>query len=557
VMRELFLEYERLHSLISQDNCPRLLRGAEDMLQHLFDMPQLGHMPTFSYAEVEEDDNGVSERVYGTKRTPSWPDRILWKGFQNIKLAGASERDVVISDHDPIWGTLVMPSLQGPENEPIIPSAVSNSSVLCSEGLSAEEIFTQTDEESLRMWVGSWDLQGKALTQSEVEAWIQPGVEGYDLLVFGLQQACASKEEALKEASMDTCLDGFTELLKKVLPSQYILTTDLALNQDMTEGSNLWPRSLCDPSTSFTRLRLVIFVREDQHKLAQCAQPIYVQVHPSTDHLLSSKAEGDTRTTSGAVVVWLPELPLCVACVCLTPDGDLDNQLRELDHIEKTLIAEIPMYKEQQMLLLGTLNLPPIVELIENTALVANHNLLLQALFESSDTLYGIMTGTLDRKMGLPTPIEEGVRTIPGLLHGMQDGAVMSIAQKLSHASRTVSAYGSYDGSPQWANRILWRNLDFLQPHFEAVCSDQKQSSLPMRALLSLPGPVRQRDEISSDRLNSGMWAIPRSFLGPEESRMLLESFLSGKERSLPAGGDQEGCRHELNLSAVSAASSR
>mmetsp|Transcript_31214 Transcript_31214/g.42285 ORF Transcript_31214/g.42285 Transcript_31214/m.42285 type:complete len:289 (-) Transcript_31214:33-899(-) len=195
------------------------------------------------------------------------------------------------------------------------------------------------------------------------------------------------------------------------------------------------------------------------------------------------------------------------------------------------------MYKDsgpislQQMLLLGTLNLPPIVELIENTALVANHNLLLQALFESSDTLYGIMTGTLDRKMGLPTPIEEGVRTTPGLLHGMQDGAVMSIAQKLSHASRTVSAYGSYDGSPQWANRILWRNLDFLQPPFEAVCSDQKQSSLPMRALLSLPCPVRQRDEISSERLNSGLWAIPRSFLGPEESRMLLESFLSGKER--------------------------
>jgi hypothetical protein len=95
---ELFMHHDRLHMLLTHSHtlpCPSLLEGLTDGMLEAFQRGRR-HNPTFTYPAYKP-----SPREYGDKRTPSWTDRVLWRGFHSYRTLTVN-KDVVCSDHEPI-----------------------------------------------------------------------------------------------------------------------------------------------------------------------------------------------------------------------------------------------------------------------------------------------------------------------------------------------------------------------------------------------------------------------------------------------------------------------
>ena len=76
--------------------------------------------PTFTYPI-----NTPFPRAYKNKRTPAWPDRILWRGRNGDRLvATRSIREVVCSDHEPITATVVCSAVRAQKAAPQKPLTV-------------------------------------------------------------------------------------------------------------------------------------------------------------------------------------------------------------------------------------------------------------------------------------------------------------------------------------------------------------------------------------------------------------------------------------------------
>eukprot|EP01006_Ploeotia_vitrea_P065762 TRINITY_DN93775_c0_g1_i1.p1 TRINITY_DN93775_c0_g1~~TRINITY_DN93775_c0_g1_i1.p1 ORF type:complete len:609 (-),score=61.39 TRINITY_DN93775_c0_g1_i1:85-1911(-) len=93
----LFQNYDRLRRYMATQNQPTLA-GYQDATEHIARTTGYLHRPTFTFPQGQPP-----PRPYATKRTPSWTDRILWKGFQAFHLEHNSVEDVVCSDHVPVY----------------------------------------------------------------------------------------------------------------------------------------------------------------------------------------------------------------------------------------------------------------------------------------------------------------------------------------------------------------------------------------------------------------------------------------------------------------------
>jgi len=109
-LNSLFNDYDRLHLMLSGKTpkpnagpvikvAPRLLEHSHDCLEQMMNRDYSGTdllVPSFTKVPGE-----VCPRAFNDKRTPSWPDRILWEGDADEMIVFRIIGDITISDHDP------------------------------------------------------------------------------------------------------------------------------------------------------------------------------------------------------------------------------------------------------------------------------------------------------------------------------------------------------------------------------------------------------------------------------------------------------------------------
>ncbi|CAM9379249.1 unnamed protein product, partial [Discosporangium mesarthrocarpum] len=89
-----------------------LLSGCSDGLEEALRMGRVVP-PTFTFQAVsmmKATPTPPNRRTYKDKRTPSWTDRVLWRGFDPLGQPDfSSVPEVVTSDHEPVYCLLCMP----------------------------------------------------------------------------------------------------------------------------------------------------------------------------------------------------------------------------------------------------------------------------------------------------------------------------------------------------------------------------------------------------------------------------------------------------------------